>query len=785
LAGGKAYAALEPPAGRKSEKVAGGDGESAHDAQAVSKSTREIVKYDVATGERSVLVSVELLTIPGTYTALDIQNYWWSDDGGWLLVFTNTEKVWRQHTRGDYYAVNLSGTGSIKKVGGDADPSCLMYAKFSPGDGGRVGYIYHNNVFVQDLSSMVVTQLTFDGLPGHGGMADVINGNFDWVYEEEFSIQDGWRWSPDGKRIAYWQLQTADVQWYKLYDTITDAPYAKVTPYPYPKVGTKNPRARIGVVSASCTQPGQQPAGTVWMQLEPASGEEHYIARMEWAAGSDELVVQRLPRAQNVIDILIVNATSGAANIVHSESDECWLDVTDNLNWVDGGNKFTWLSERSGYRHLYLISRDGSSVQDVTEELAQADVVSVVRVDDASGYVYFIAAPSTPLERYLYRAPLSRSQGAGGMERITPDDMASSPTVGVHQYDISPDGAAFAVHTYSSFGVPPTINIISLPDHAVVTYCVDNAELKAKLASIARGPHEFFKIETGSKEVPGVSSELDGCAIFPPGFDKDSAKDKTYPLLVYVYGEPAACTVMNSMGSYQYNWHLLMAQRGYIVVSFDSRGTPAPKGRAWRKAAYKKIGITANNDQAAAVSALLKRWSFLDDAKVGIWGWSGGGSSTLQAMFRFPEVYTAGAAIAFVADQRFYDTVYQERYMGVPPLEKTSQVTSGKPEGDDEDGWKHYIEGSPITHVGGLEGPLLLAYGTGDDNCHYQNMEALTHELVTQDKYFEMLSYPNRTHSIENARGPNTRKHLFESMTRFFLRSIAPPSELNASGSKL
>jgi dipeptidyl-peptidase-4 len=433
------------------------------------------------------------------------------------------------------------------------------------------------------------------------------------------------------------------------------------------------------------------------------------------------------------------------------------------------------------------------SLRDVTEALGDADVMDVVRVDDVSGYVYFIAAPDTPLERYLYRASLSApadsssssssSPAASSVERITPESRSPNDdydTVGVHSYSIAPDGATFAVHTYSRFGVPPTVDIVTLPAHNIVKTFVDNAELCAKLDEVARGPHEFFTVETGSKEVPGVSSELDGYAIFPPGFDKATAAAKSCPMLVFVYGEPAACTVMDSYGNYQYLWHLLMAQRGYVVVSIESRGTPAPKGRAWRKAAYKKIGITANNDQAAGVKALLKKWKFLDPMKVGVWGWSGGGSSTLQAMFRFPKVFSAGASVAFIADQRLYDTIYQERYMGVPPRVGGGGEDKGEEAGAggqrEGEGWEHYIEGSPITHVGGLEGPLLLAYGTGDDNCHYQNMEVLTNELVKQDKYFEMLSYPNRTHAIEDAKGPNTRKHLFESITRFFLRTIPPPT---------
>jgi dipeptidyl-peptidase-4 len=707
LADGENYTALEKPpdALDETESIATSSGSSAHDegADAVLKIVREIVQYNASTGERSVLVGLGALTPPGSSEPLDIQDYSWSDDGTALLVFTNSHKVWRQNTRGDYYVVDLSGAGApIKKVGGDADAQCLMYAKFSPGSGDRVGYVYHNNIYVQDLASMAITQLTEDGLPGHGGMAPVINGNFDWVYEEELSLKDGWRWSPDGARVAYWQLHTSDVQWFSLYNTTDNTPYTEVTTYPYPKVGTDNATARIGVVPAAG-------GATKWMATD--DGSEHYIARMDWAASSEELMIQRVPREQKVIELLLTNADTGVATCVFKEEDKCWVDVRDNLKWLAEGKSFTWLSERSGFAHLYIISRDGSEMVDITAELGEADVISVVTIDDVSGFVYFMAAPATPLERYLVRAQLS-TEGGGRVERVTP---TGPGTVGGHSYQIAPNGSRYAVHNFSSFNDPGDTHMITLPAHKSVQLLADNTPLREKLAKVATGPTEFFTVDTRSREVPGVTSVLDGYAIFPPGFDKETAAAASLPMLVHVYGEPAGTTVTDAFGGYQHLWHLMMAQKGYVVASFDSRGTPAPKGRLWRKAAYKKIGITANNDQAAAVEATLRQWRFLDPARVGSWGWSGGGSSTLQAMFRFPDVYAAGAAVAFIADQRFYDTIYQERYMGVPP------GAGGKPEEpEDGPGWSHYIEGSPITHASGLKGDLLMAYGTGDDNCHYQ-----------------------------------------------------------------
>ena len=336
-------------------------------------------------------------------------------------------------------------------------------------------------------------------------------------------------------------------------------------------------------------------------------------------------------------------------------------------------------------------------MRDITAALGDADVLSVNAIDDASGWVYFTSTlPSEPLERYLYRARIAAGEpGADGdtscVERLTPRGAAFA---GSHAYRIAPSGAAFAVHTHSAFGTPPRTEIVSLPGHSAVRTLEDNAVLQRRLDDVDRSAHEFITVDTGSTEgecsfmyryilrescsqfdslpltsltssrsteVPGVSPVLDGYALFPPGFDKARAAGRSAPLLVHVYGEPASCTVRDAWGGNVYMWHLLMAQRGYVVVSFDSRGTPAPKGRAWRKSVYRKIGVTSNNDQAAAVRALLNRWRFLDPNRVAVWGWSGGGSSTLQAMFRFPDVYSAGAAIAFIADQRLYDTIYQVR----------------------------------------------------------------------------------------------------------------------------
>jgi dipeptidyl-peptidase-4 len=355
--------------------------------------------------------------------------------------------------------------------------------------------------------------------------------------------------------------------------------------------------------------------------------------------------------------------------------------------------------------------------------------MSVESIDKEGGWAYYIASPDNPTQRYLYRASLD---GSGKIERITPASQK-----GTHRYQISLD-SKWAFHTYSSFGKPPVIELVSLPEHETVRGLADNSRLRAKLNKLKKCSTELFRVDIGD----GVL--LDGWCIKPPDFDPE----KRYPLFFYVYGEPAGQTVLDRWGGEKHLWHLMLAQHGYLVMSVDNRGTPAPRGRAWRKCIYRQIGILASADQAAATRAIIKSRPYVDPNRIGIWGWSGGGSMSLNAIFRYPELYHTAMAIAFISNQRFYDTIYQERYMGLPD--------------DNEEGYKN---GSPITFAHQLKGNLLIVHGTGDDNCHYQSCEALINELIKHNKYFSMMSYPNRTHSIKE--GENTKRHLFELLTRY------------------
>jgi len=637
--------------------------------------------------------------------------------------------VWRENTRGDYWVLDLA-SHQLRKLGGDAPQSTLMFAKFAP-DGGRVAYVRQNDLYVEDVVGGAITRLTRDG------SRTIINGTFDWVYEEELSLRDGFRWSPDGKSIAYWQLDASGVKDYDLIND-TDSLYSFVNPVQYPKAGTTNSAGRIGVVAATG-------GATTWLAIDGDPRNE-YLARMDWAGlnNSSELLIQRMNRPQNEIDVLLADARTGTVKTILVERDSAWVDVVNDVRWLDKDRVFTWMSERNGWRRMYSVSRDGTTIKalsadsmDVTHPAFAFGAQAVLGTDATGEYVYHYASPQNPTQLYLYRTSLKRP---GATTRVTPADQP-----GTHSYSISPNGR-YAVHTWSAFGTPPTVELITLPDHRRVRVLQDNAELRARVAGLELGPREFFRVDIGD----GV--KLDGWMIKPPGFDQT----KKYPVLFEVYGEPAAQTVTDSWGGGGFMWHLMLSQMGYVVMSVDNRGTPAPRGRAWRKAIYKRMGVLNGADQAAAAQAIAK-WPFVDSRRLGVWGWSGGGSTTLNVMFRTPDVYRMGMAVAPVADLHYYDTIYQERYVGLP--QENPEV---------------YRVGSPVTFAGQLKGDLLVVHGSGDDNVHYQNTEALVNALVKANKPFQLMVYPNRTHCI--CEGEGTSTHLYSLLTRYLTEHL-PTSE--------
>jgi dipeptidyl-peptidase 4 len=703
---------------------------------AAVQDAQDIVRYQTATGKREILVSAAKLIPAGEKDPLAFENYAWSKDKSRLLLYTNSAQVWRLRTRGDYWVLDLQ-SGALRKLGGDAPASSLMFAKFSP-DGSKVAYVRGNNIYVEEISTGRVTQLT------HDGSQTIINGTSDWVYEEELDVRDAFRWSPDGRRIAYWQFDTSGVGIFKLLynlgapkEIVTGFPYPGLGVYPsvlnipYPIPGTANSAVRAGVVSVDGGE-------TQWMQV-PGDPRDNYIARLEWAENSSELAIEHLNRVQNTDDVLLADASTGAIRQIFRDQDSAWVDVMDEIHWVHNGQDFLWLSERDGWRHAYLVSRDGKRVRLITS--GAYDVVEMAGVDEKGGWLYFIASPENATQRYLYRARLDGSQSA---QRVSP-----AAALGTHRYDMSPD-AHWAFHTYSRADLTPVTDLVEVPAHRSARVLEDNAALRANAAPLLASPTEFFKVDIGE------DTTLDAWILKPPHFDPA----KKYPVLVYVYGEPAAQTVLDEWGAWNNDYNRAVAQAGYIVVSFDNRGTPAPKGRGWRKVVYGAIHPVIVHDQSAALKVFLRSHPFADSSRVAVWGWSGGGSSTLNLMFRSADLYQVGMSVAPVPDLRLYDTIYQERYMGLP-----LQNVEG------------YRSSSAINFAEGLRGHLLVVHGSGDDNVHYAGSELLLNRLIELDKPVDFMEYPNRTHAINE--GSGTTLHLYSLLLRY-LEEHLPPNAVAA-----
>ncbi|WP_161890343.1 S9 family peptidase [Pontibacter russatus] len=684
-----------------------------------------IVKSTLPAQKQEVILAKEKLVPAGKSEPLKLRSFSFSGDEQKLLLYTNTVKVWRLDTKGDYWVYDLQKQ-TLEQVGANLPASSLMFAKFSP-DGKQVAYVSGNNIYVENLESREVKQLTKDGTRKR------INGTFDWAYEEEFYCRDGFRWSPDSKAIAFWQLDATDVKDYLLINH-TDSIYPSVMPVEYPVAGEAPSPYKIGVVDVATSN-------LKWMEV-PGDPQQHYVPRMEWAANAEELILQQLNRKQNESKLYLCNSTNGQAKQVYAEKDAAWIDIQPawdsdyrfgGWNWLNGGKEFLWASEKDGWRHLYRISRDGRKETLITK--GNYDVMDIVAVNEAAGYIYFLASPDNATQQYLYRVRLN---GKGKAERLSPVTQA-----GTHTYALSPD-TKFAYHGFSNYYTKPASEWVSLPGHKALDGSSAVAQAVAQ-ADKSTSSLEFFKVKTSE----GV--EMDAWMVKPVPFDPN----KKYPIVFQVYTEPAGQTVLDQYGIgnnglYKGN----MAEDGYIYVSVDNRGTPAPKGREWRKSIYRKVGRLNIHDQAMAAQEILKL-PYVDSSRVAVWGWSGGGSATLNLLFQHPAIYKTGISIAAVANQLTYDNIYQERYMGLP-----------------QENLEDFVQGSPITYAKNLRGNLLYIHGTGDDNVHYNNAEQLINELIKHNKQFQVMPYPNRTHSISEGEG--TKEHLSTLFTNY-LKQHCPP----------
>lgn len=684
----------------------------------------EIFRHSLPNTVGEKLISTAQLS-PKGQAPLSITDFAFSADGQKVLVYTNTKAVWRLQTQGDYWVYELA-TGKLTQVGEELPESSLRFAKFAP-DASKVAFVSEFNLYVQDLTSGQITSLTTDGT------RKLINGTFDWAYEEEFGCRDGFQWSPDGKRISFWQIDANKIRDYYMINT-TDSIYPQIIPVEYPKVGESPSPARIGVIELASKI-------LTWLNI-PGDPQQHYLPRMEWNS-PELLLVQQLNRKQNHSKIIGVNVTTNVANLIFEEQDDTWIDVLSSwentygltyrheFKWINGGKEFLWFSEKDGWRHLYRIDLSGK-VTPVTH--GNYDVINLLHFNEKENSLYFHASPDNATQKYLYKSKLD---GKGTAERVTPADLP-----GTHSYVISPSGK-YGMHQFSNSYTRPASEWISLPKHQPLD---PSQSIASKLpANQGAKTVEFFKISTAD------GTEMDGWMVKPKNFDPT----KKYPVLFMVYTEPWGANVKDTYGvGRNRNYDGDMAADGYIYISIDNRGTPAPKGRAWRKSIYRKIGRLNISDQAEAAKQ-ISQWPFVDATRMAVWGHSGGGSATLNLLFQYPGLFQTGISLAAVANQLTYDNIYQERYMGLP-----------------QENLEDFVAGSPITHAKNLQGNLLYIHGTGDDNVHYANAEMLINELIKHGKLFQFMPYPNRSHGI--GEGEGTTAHLRMVYTNF-LKTYCPP----------
>lgn len=677
----------------------------------------QLVKHLSENNNESLYLSVERITPPTANKGLVIEDFTLSPDESKVLIFTNSSRVWRSNTKGDYWVYDFA-TKKLQQIGETFSSSSLMFAKFS-NDNKYVAFVQNFNIYKENFETGEIIQLTKDG------NGDIINGTFDWVYEEEFGMRDGFSWSPNGKHIAFWQLDASKIRTYYMLNT-TDSVYSKPIPLQYPKAGYDPSLARVGLVNTTSNK-------TTWIPV-PGDPVQHYLPAMQWV-NEDLLLIQQLNRKQNELNIYTYKPSSELFQKIYTETENTWVDLKypdiSSNQWgnndfllVDDHQSLLRMTENDGWRNIYKINLKTGEKNLLTP--GKYDVAAYLAVDNKR--IYITASPNNSTQRYLYSVPLS---GKGTLKRVTPKEFS-----GVNTYNIAPNGK-YAIHNHTDASTPKTTRLVSLPKHKTFDELVENKTLISKLQTLDLPKTIFFKVTISE----GIT--MDGRMTKPINFDKT----KKYPVLFHVYGEPWGVVATDTwVGLYE----IFMAQQGFVVINIDNRGTPTLKGSEWRKSIYRKVGVLNTNDQAAAGKQVLEKYDFIDKNRVNVWGWSGGGSMTQNLMFRYPEIYNTGIAVAGVSNQLFYDNIYQERYMGLPSENK----------GD-------FIEGSPVTYAKNLEGNLLLIHGTGDDNVHYQNMEYLINELIRQNKQFQIMVYPNRSHGIYE--GKNTSRHLYTLITDYFL----------------
>jgi dipeptidyl-peptidase-4 len=666
------------------------------------KSGINLVQYNYKTGKKvATIIEAKDLTFDGK--ELRMQSYEFSSDEKKVLIGTEVEAIYRRSSKANFFVYDLKS----KKIEQLAKEDKQMYADFSP-SGNKVAYVMNNNLFFKDFTTNKVVQITEDG-----EFNKIINGASDWVYEEELELSKAFQWSVDGQKLAFYRFDEAAVkQWnMKMYDDLYPSDYK----FKYPKAGEENAKVQIKIFDLTSTKTTNVDLGTDYQ----------YIPSIEWTKDANTLAVISSNRHQSEVKINLVNASTGKANTVHTEKSDTYIEMPFDVHFMADQKHFILLSEKSGYRHLYLHNIDGSLKNQITN--GDWPVTDYYGINEAKGIVYYQSAETSPLDRNVYSIKLDGT----GKNRLTKKD-------GTNSADFS-NSFSYFINYHTTANTP---NYVSLNNSTgnVIRVLKDNQKLTQQLGEYEIGEKTFFSFKT-SQDV-----ELNAWMIKPPNFDKN----KKYPVFLTIYGGPGSQTVTNSWGGSNFFWHQLLAQKGYIVVSVDNRGTGA-RGVDFKKVTYKQLGKYETEDQIEAAK-YFATLPYVDGSRIGVQGWSYGGYMSSLCLLKGADYFKAAIAVAPVTNWRFYDSIYTERYMQTPQ--------------ENEDG---YDDNSPINHVEKLKGKYLLVHGMADDNVHLQNTTEMISALVDADKQFDLFVYPNKNHGIY---GGNTRYHLYSKMTNFVLENL-------------
>ncbi len=634
---------------------------------------------------------------------LNFSDFTFSPDRKYLLLETAYEGLYRRSGKAYYVLYSLE-----KKSLDTIFTQKQFNPTFSP-DSKHIAFTADNNLYSYTIQSKIVNQLTTDGDWNH-----ILNGRSDWVYEEEFEFTQAYVWKADSKGIAYLKFDESEVKEYQM-QLWGNSLYPTLQTFKYPKAGEKNSELQVMYVDVQTKESHV---------LLDETGKDTYIARIMSTPNPDLIAVIRMNRLQNELELLHINVSTGQISKIYNESSDTYVEINNEVKYLNQ-NTLLLTSEQSGYNHIYLYDFSGKEVAQLTHGAWEVD--EIVGIDENRQWVYFTSTEVSPLERQVYRVDFS-----GENKEVVINEH------GVNSAELSTNGR-FIVGVHSSIIQPHTTSLYTATGK-MIRILESNANVKKALSEVSVQYPEFFTFPTEGGE------QLNGYLITPSDFKKK----KKYPVLVYVYGGPGHQTVMNEWGSFNFMWFQTLLDKGYVIVSIDGRGTGG-RGADFKKQTYGDLGDKETAD-LIALAKYLGDQSFVDKDRIGIWGWSFGGYLTALALTKGAEYYKLGVAVAPVTNWRFYDTIYTERYLGLPA-----------------DNTKGYDFNSPINYAGELKGKLLLIHGTGDDNVHIQNQTAFQNALIKANKQFDAFNYPDRNHGIY---GGVTRYHLYQKMTDYIINRL-------------